>query len=111
MKHIELIKTFDLQTIPELDRDKEVSEIYSGASRRVVEVKLQNGAVLARHKADVPITVFCFYGTGIFRAGRDLEDSCDLSPGSLITLEAGIEHAVEAKPSLGFILTKFTAAS
>ena len=73
-------------------------------------MRLQNGAVLSRHKADVPITVLCLSGNGIFTAGTDLEDSQDLRAGTLITLEAGIEHEVTAAPSLHFIITRFTGS-
>ncbi len=108
MNHIELIKDLDLKESTDLQNDKEVSELYRGAFRRIVEVRLQNGAVLSRHKADVPITVLCLSGSGKFTAGTDLEDSQELRAGTLITLEAGVEHEVSADPSLHFIVTKFT---
>lgn len=107
MNHIELIKDIDLKEPTDLQTDKVVSELYRGAFRRIVEVRLQNGAVLSRHKADVPITVLCLSGSGIFTAGTDLEDSQDLRAGTLITLEAGVEHEVTAAPSLHIIVTKF----
>ncbi|MEO6656349.1 MAG: hypothetical protein ABIO36_09740, partial [Pyrinomonadaceae bacterium] len=88
-------------------RDKQVNELLKGAFRRIVEVRLKNGAVLSRHKADVPITVVCLSGSGIFTAGKDLEDSQELRAGTLITLEAGIEHEVTAAPSLHIIVTQF----
>jgi quercetin dioxygenase-like cupin family protein len=107
MKQIELIKDFDLNGKADFEKDKHVNEIFNGAFRRIVEVRLQNSAVLSRHKADVPITVFCLSGSGIFTAGKDLEDSQDLRAGTLITLEAGIEHEVTADPSLQILVTKF----
>ncbi|MGE3468117.1 MAG: hypothetical protein AB7J13_14445 [Pyrinomonadaceae bacterium] len=110
MKHIGLIKELDLNAAPTVESDKEVSELYRGPFRRMVEVRLQNGAVLSRHKADVPITVLCLSGSGTFTAGTDLEDSQDLRAGTLITLEAGIEHEVTAGPSLHIIVTKFTGS-
>ena len=107
MKHIELIKEFDLKAEAAFEKDKQANELFSGSFRRIIEVRLQNGAVLSRHKADVPITVFCLAGSGIFTAGKDLEDSQTLSAGTLVTLEAGIEHEVTATPAIHIIVTKF----
>jgi len=110
MKHIELIRHLDLNTNAGPEKDKQVDQLFQGAFRRIVEVRLQNGAVLSRHKADVPITVLCLSGSGTFTAGADLEDSQELRAGTLITLEAGIEHEVTAAPALHIIVTKFTGS-
>lgn len=107
MKHIELIKHLDLNAKSDIGNDIQVGELFNGVFRRIVEVRLQNGAVLSRHNADVPITVLCLSGSGVFTAGTDLDDSQDLRAGTLITLEAGIEHEVTADPSLHIIVTKF----
>jgi len=108
MKHIQLIKDIELNA--EFETDKQVNQLFDGTFRRIVEVRLQNNAVLSRHKADVPITVLCLSGSGVFTAGTDLEDSQDLRAGTLITLEAGIEHEVTADPSLHILVTKFTGS-
>lgn len=107
MGHIKLIKQFASEIESDQTGDKTVNLLFDGAFRKLVEVRLQNNAVLSRHHADVPITVYCISGTGIFSAGQDLEDSHNLSAGTLITLEAGIEHEVIADPSLHIIVTKF----
>ena len=107
MKHIELIKDFGIGELGEAEKDKEVKELFNSTFRRIVEVQLRNNAVLTRHKADVPITVFCLAGSGIFSAGKDLEDTQDLRAGTLITLEAGIDHEVIADPNLHILVTKF----
>ncbi|MFN2391545.1 MAG: hypothetical protein ABR566_06200, partial [Pyrinomonadaceae bacterium] len=72
MKDIQVLKTFELNADLKAGKDKEVKEIFNGSKRRLVEVKLQNGAVLSKHKAQEPITVFCLSGKGVFRAGADL---------------------------------------
>ena len=104
---IELIKEFDLGTTPTSDKDKEVNHLFDGTFRKLVEVRLQNGAVLARHKVNEPITVFCLSGSGVFRSGTDLEDLQTLQAGTLITLEGGVEHEVVADPALHILVTKF----
>lgn len=107
MKHIELIGELGADTAVQQANDKAVNQLYDGAFRRIVEVRLRNHAVLSRHHADVPITVYCVSGTGIFSAGADLEDSQDLQAGTLITLEAGVEHEVIADPEIHILVTKF----
>lgn len=109
MKHINLIANLLDADAADKTKDLAVTQLFEGDSRKIVEVRLQNGAVLTRHKADVPITVLCLAGSGTFTAGTDLEDSQDLRAGTLITLEAGIEHEVTASPSIHILVTKFTA--
>lgn len=106
MTNIVLIKEIDLDAAA-FEKDKVVNKLFDGPFRTLIEVCLQNEAVLSRHKAAGPITVFCLSGNGVFRAGSDLEDTQDLRAGTLITLEGGVEHEVAAKPALHLIVTKF----
>jgi len=107
MKHITLIKELGADDRTGQMSDKTVDQLFNGEFRRIVEVRLRNRAVLSRHHADVPITVYCVSGAGIFSAGADLEDAQDLKAGTLITLEAGVEHEVIADPELHILVTKF----
>jgi quercetin dioxygenase-like cupin family protein len=107
MKSIHLIKEFDVLHETDLAKDMQVNELFKGPFRRIVDLRLQNSAVLARHKADVPITVLCMSGSGVFRAGSELEDSQELRTGTFITLEAGVEHEVVADPAVHLVVTKF----
>ncbi len=104
MKTIQFIKDIDMSAESEMLKDKEVSQLFDGAFRKLIEVRLRNGAVLSRHKATEPITVS---GSGVFRAGADLEDSRILRAGTLITLERDVDHEVAADPGLHLIVTKF----
>jgi quercetin dioxygenase-like cupin family protein len=107
MKHIELIG--ELEPDGEIDQgnEKQISQLFDGPFRRIVGVRLRNNAVLSRHHADVPITVYCISGTGRFSAGPDLHEMQELRAGTLITLEAGIEHEVVADPELHILVSKF----
>lgn len=107
MKHIKLLGELGADADWEHLSDKVVNQLFDGAFRRIVEVRLRNNAVLSRHHAAVPITVYCISGNGIFSAGVSLEDSQDLRPGTLITLEAGVEHEVIADPDLHILVSKF----
>jgi quercetin dioxygenase-like cupin family protein len=107
MKQLELIEKFNIGAFLSGDKSKEVRELYNGARRRMVEVKLSDGAVLTKHKAMEPISVLCLSGNGKFTAGANLEESLDLSAGVLITLDAGVEHEVTAAPEIHLLVTKF----
>lgn len=107
MKHIQIIENFNLAGEISAEKDKQAREIFSGERRQLMEIKLINSAVLSKHKAKEPITIFCLAGNGVFRAGENLEDECRLAAGTLLTLEGGIEHEVVAEPDLHLLLTKF----
>lgn len=109
MKIIQHIKDLYPETDIVFEKDTEVRDLFDGPFRKIIEIRLQRGAVLSRHKANEPITVFCVSGTGVFRAGSDLEASQELRTGTLITLQAGVEHEVVADPALHILVTKFKA--
>lgn len=109
MKKIELIKNLELCEISRSEKNKEIKEIFSGTRRHLIEVTLRSNEILAKHKAAEPITVLCLAGTGVFRAGRNLEEEQKLQAGTLLTLEADVEHEVVAEPELHLLLTKFQA--
>lgn len=107
MKNITLIEEINLSGEIATQKSIEVRELFHGLRRRLVEVKLKENAVLKKHKAAEPITIFCVSGNGIFRAGKDLEETRSLKAGTLITLESEIEHEVIAEPEIYLLVTKF----
>ena len=107
MKTLELIEKFELGGQVKAEKNKEVRELYNGARRRMLEVKLLGNAILTKHKTPEPITILCLSGKGIFTAGADLEEHLELSAGVLLTLEGGIEHEVAAAPEIHLLITKF----
>lgn len=107
MNTIKLLEKFELGGQTSFTKDKEVREIYNGAKRRMIEVKLREHSVLTKHKTPEPISVLCLSGKGIFTAGANLEEKLDLSAGVLLTLEGGIEHEVIAEPEIHLLVTKF----
>lgn len=107
MKDIELIKQIELGKIPKTAKNKDAAKIFDGSRRQIIEVTLRDGEVLSKHKASEPITVFCLAGNGTFRAGRDLKEEQKLTAGTLITLEAEIEHEVAAEPEIHILVTKY----
>jgi quercetin dioxygenase-like cupin family protein len=107
MKKIELVKNLEFGEISRSDKAKEVKEIFKGERRHLIEITLRGNEILAKHKAAEPITVLCLAGSGTFRAGGELEDVEKLEAGTLLTVEAGIEHEVVAEPELRLLITKF----
>ncbi len=86
MNQIKFIKDLGQDNNADAAGDKTVEQLFDGAFRRLVEVRLRNNAVLAKHRADVPITVHCISGKGVFAAGDELDEFQELRPGTLITL-------------------------
>jgi len=109
MKNIELLASFELNKIAAGEKSKVVKKVFDGARRQIMSVELYNNEMLSKHKASEPITVFCLAGRGTFRAGFDLEDEQKLVAGTLITLEAEVEHEVAAEPEIHILVTKFKA--
>ena len=87
--------------------DKEVTKIFEGERRRILGIRLRNGAVLSKHKAPEPITVLCLDGRGTFYAGPDLEESQPLKRGTLVALAANVEHEARADPEMHLLVTTF----
>src|SRR6476620_5084049 len=84
-----------------------MTEILDSEHARILTVSMWEGSVLKRHHANVPITVLCVSGSGIFKAGSDLEEQRLLEPGVLISLPAFIEHEVAPTPELVIVVTKY----
>jgi quercetin dioxygenase-like cupin family protein len=104
---MELLKKFELGKVSTSEKDKDVTKLFDGARRQLIEVNLSNSAILSKHKSAEPITVFCLAGNGKFHAGENFENEIELSAGVLLTLDADIEHEVIAVPELKILVTKF----
>jgi quercetin dioxygenase-like cupin family protein len=89
------------------DKPLRVKKLSSDTVREFIEISIDTGAVLAGHRADVPIAIVGIRGEGTFSAGEDLSESITLAPGVLITLDENVLHQVEAGQDLSFLLIKF----
>jgi len=88
-------------------KDLFVQKLVDDQIRTVLAISLKNGAILAKHKAAEPITVLCFRGKATFRAGEGLSEVAEMVEGTLIAVDANIEHEVRALPNTQIIVTKF----
>ncbi len=99
-------KQLPLQTSIGEGKDRQVEPLFEGARRKLIQITLRNGAVLARHSAPVPITIQGVAGSGTLYIGEAREEVA-LLPGTLVTIEPGVVHEVEAQPAVSILLTMF----
>lgn len=107
LKNIHLLKHFEFNQEFILDKPFEVSEFFDDDTRTFIEIKISDGKVLKTHKANVPISILCLSGTGVFKAGENLEDEISLQAGTFLALESAVPHEITATPQLLLLLTKF----
>lgn len=103
------ISKIDVELDNRLDQEKElgVRELINDERRRVLAISIRAGSMLKRHRASEPITVLCTMGYGRFRAGAGLDDSVEISAGTLVALDPEIDHEVTADSDLGILVTRF----
>ena len=86
--------------------DQEVVKLYENAWTKLVQITLRNEKTLAAHTAKEAVTIQCVSGTGVLVAG---EERIALTPGVIVPLEPNVTHAVEAKPAVSVLVTRFVS--
>jgi quercetin dioxygenase-like cupin family protein len=102
--------TFDLPTLVQQIKsgeswrkgERNALPLFKTERMRVVLMALHAGATLSSHRADGPITVHVLEGRIHFSA--ELQ-TVTLTQGQMLTLQAGLPHAVEAPEESVFLLT------
>ena len=107
MNKIESVYQLNTDSLAADDGSVIFREVWNDSHSVGVELKIQAGAVLARHSALQPIKVLCLSGSGRFAAGEDLDSAAPLVSGTVIALEAAIPHEVTADTELHLLVTKF----
>lgn len=92
LKSGETWRTSERQTMP----------LFRTERMRVMLVALRAGALLSSHRADGPITVQMLEGRIMFSV--ESQDVM-LTEGQVLSLQAGLPHAVEAPEDAVFLLT------
>ena len=100
----ETMKSVSMTTTIGEGSDQEVAKLYENAWTKLVQVTLRNGKTLAEHSAKEPVTIQCVSGEGVLVIG---EERVALKPGVVVPLEANVAHAVEAKPAVSVLVTRF----
>jgi quercetin dioxygenase-like cupin family protein len=108
MNYIKLLAEINFIDKQNTEKNKDVRVLLNNEKPQILEIKLFNGEVLAKHSSPTPISVLCLSGNGIFRAGENLEEEQKLTQGTLIYLEKNIAHEVIGEPNLGILVTKFS---
>jgi quercetin dioxygenase-like cupin family protein len=97
--------SLSLQSAIAPGKDRQVDLLFEGPRRKLIQITLRDGAVLAKHTAAVPITIQGIAGTGTLLVG---DEPIALEPGALFTLEPNEPHEIRANPAVSFLLTQFT---
>ncbi|NOT53325.1 MAG: hypothetical protein HOP18_01850 [Deltaproteobacteria bacterium] len=88
-------------------KDREVQTLLADTWRKLVLIRLRNGALLADHSARVPITIQAVVGKGTLRVG---DNTFALAPGVIVPVDAHAEHNVQAEPEIALLVTFFRQA-
>ena len=100
------MQKLNLQTKIGDGKDKEVTPLFDGDRRKIVQITLRNKAILDAHKAAEPITIQCVAGKGLLIVGEEKEE-VELKEGMLVTIEANVVHEIRALSKVSVLLTKF----
>ncbi|MGZ5448285.1 MAG: AraC family ligand binding domain-containing protein [Thermoanaerobaculia bacterium] len=100
----EVMKPVAMATTIGEGSDQEVVKLYESAWTKLVQITLRNGKTLSRHEAKEAITIQCVSGEGVLVLG---EERIALTPGVIVPLEPNVPHAVEAKPAVSVLVTRF----
>ena len=100
------IEKLNLQTKIGDGKDKEVTPLFDGDRRKIVQITLRNKAILDAHKAAEPITIQCVAGKGLLIVGEEKEE-VELKVGVLVTIEPNVVHEIRALSKVSVLLTKF----
>lgn len=100
------MQKLNLQTKIGDGKDKEVTPLFDGDRRKIVQITLRNKAILDAHKAAEPITIQCVAGKGLLIVGEEKEE-VELKVGVLVTIEPNVVHEIRALSKVSVLLTKF----
>jgi len=83
-------------------QDRNAMTLHKGPGLRIMLIAMHAGTSIASHVAAYPISLLMIEGSLIFTAGKQ---SSRVQRGQMLTLHAGIPHALEAPEEAAFLLT------
>ena len=103
----EHITQFDLNAeierfLPDVPSGRRSETLIKTPQLRVVLITMRAGTELHEHVAPGPITVQPIRGRFAFAAG---DDEREIVPGTLVSVEGGVRHAVRSLEDGAFLLT------
>ena len=88
-------------------KDREVQTLFEDPARKLVLIRIRNGALLDDHSARFPITIQGVAGKGTLRVGGV---ACALTPGTIVPVDAHVVHSVQAEPAIAILVSFFRQA-
>ncbi|HEX6083349.1 MAG TPA: hypothetical protein VF266_02420 [Thermoanaerobaculia bacterium] len=88
--------------------DQDVVKLFENGWTKLVQITLRNGKTLAAHSAKEAVTIQCVGGEGVLVLG---DERIALTPGVIVPLAPEVSHAVEAKPAVSVLVTRFLPAA
>lgn len=85
-------------------KEREVQTLLADPWRKLVLIRLRNGALLADHSARVPIVIQTLLGKGSLNVAGKVYP---LTPGVVVPVDAHAVHHVQADPALAILVTFF----
>ena len=87
-------------------KDREVQTLLADPARKLVLIRLRNGALLGDHSARFPITIQGVAGKGTLRWQRCLW----AAPGTVVPVEAQAVYSVQGEPAIAILVSFFRQA-
>lgn len=84
------------------DGDRNAITLTKRVGLTLVLTVLRQGAVLREHRAPTGVALHVISGRMLLRVG---DQSLELGPGEVVTMEPGLAHAGEARADTAFLLT------
>lgn len=94
----------DLSVDLEVGPGRQIDKRLADDRRKLVQITLRGGEVLAEHSALHPVTIHCVAGAGALTVG---EQRVHLAPGVVACLDPGVRHAVFAEPAVSILVSFF----
>ena len=88
-------------------KDREIQTLLADPARKLVLIRLRNGALLHDHSASFPITIQGVAGKGTLRVGSA---AYPLAPGTVVPVDARAVHSVQAEPAIAILVSFFRQA-
>ena len=84
---------------------REIQKRFVGTRRKLVQITLREGDVLAEHHAVTPITIHCVAGSGELRVVDGA--SIPMTPGVVACLDERVRHELAATPAVSVLISFF----
>jgi len=90
---------------------REVKKRFADPRRKLVQITLREGEVLAKHHAIHPITIHCVAGRGVLRIDDTEVSTVSMAPGVVVCLDERVRHELEATPAVSVLISFFRPES